>query len=778
MRKQNSTFNTKFISEAGSELKNNDYFGFVELDKYACYVIADGIADLPDAESAKYAIQCVVQAFHEHPAISKRALKSYLNTANKAFLEAPGHIKQKASVTIVVTDYVKMRYAYVGNTRLRLYRGGKRKLESKDMSLSQQLVSQDELQKDLLAQHEERNNLSSYLGQKTGFSPNISKKFKLMNTDIIALYTRGIWENLDSGELDDLFEEAQDDPQKTLDDIEDALLSKQPKHLENYTVAAIFIDKVFNDPNRRRHIKRILIICLIVLLVAAVITLVVWLVLRDRARKTEDMNFYLSSMTDYIGDGNYVKAQADADKAHTLAGKLHDKEKKGEIDAYIKLIDSILNADGLLSEGKYEEAQQAYLAALERCKYADNLGQAYIEKNLQKALNYTEIYDLIADGDLLYEQGNFNAAEKKYSEAKKLAAGLYHADGKKAAQEGLEQVYAAVSEEAKADKEAQKEAAQKTSEASQTAADLISKGDKALEEGDIDAAITAYTMAKQKLEEIGDDTGVADIGQKLALANKQKQDNDMLKNVAEKYTAAGEQALADGDPEKAQEYYDKAKDIYAGLGLDKMADMMENKLEMDDPEAAQAMAQDKSTSGSASGKASSSKGSSGSGILNGSGGLTVEERQQLLSEAQALKKKGDRAFDNEEYMKAKRYYREARDLYEELGMDRMAEQMEDLMDDADEAYDKGVNSDVDDLKGRYAQAQNLEDQADIERWAGRYEEAISLYMQARAIYIELGLFDQASNVQQKVDEVRKEMGTSSSSDAGGSSSQQSARTTR
>ena len=39
MRRQNSTFKTGFISEAGSELKNHDYFAFVELEDYACYVI-------------------------------------------------------------------------------------------------------------------------------------------------------------------------------------------------------------------------------------------------------------------------------------------------------------------------------------------------------------------------------------------------------------------------------------------------------------------------------------------------------------------------------------------------------------------------------------------------------------------------------------------------------------------------------------------------------------------------------------------------------------------
>ncbi|MBA8895164.1 hypothetical protein B0I61_000503 [Clostridium saccharobutylicum] len=41
MRKLNSKFETSFISEEGTYLQNKDYFAFVELDNYACYVIAD-----------------------------------------------------------------------------------------------------------------------------------------------------------------------------------------------------------------------------------------------------------------------------------------------------------------------------------------------------------------------------------------------------------------------------------------------------------------------------------------------------------------------------------------------------------------------------------------------------------------------------------------------------------------------------------------------------------------------------------------------------------------
>ena len=119
MRKQNSVFKTAFTSEADKNLKNTDSFGYVELDKYACYVIADGIDDQVDGMSAKLAVDTIISA-----SMRKGALRRYLRSANKALLTADSKMRLKASVTVVVTNYVKMRYGQAGNTRFRLYRDG------------------------------------------------------------------------------------------------------------------------------------------------------------------------------------------------------------------------------------------------------------------------------------------------------------------------------------------------------------------------------------------------------------------------------------------------------------------------------------------------------------------------------------------------------------------------------------------------------------------------------------------------------------------------------
>ncbi len=163
MRKQNSTFRTVFLSEAGGEPVNNDYFAYVELDKYACYVIADGLNEQPDAESARLAIETILLAFQDHPSIGKKALKSYLRAGDRALRKADGKNSLKASVTVLVSDYVKIRYGYAGNTRMRLYRDGNIKERTEDMSLGNDMAKEKRQTSDILSRHEERNNLYTWL---------------------------------------------------------------------------------------------------------------------------------------------------------------------------------------------------------------------------------------------------------------------------------------------------------------------------------------------------------------------------------------------------------------------------------------------------------------------------------------------------------------------------------------------------------------------------------------------------------------------------------------
>jgi len=576
MRKQNSTFQSAFISEAGSELHNNDYFAFVELEEYACYVIADGLNDLPNTESAKLAIETVLLSFQEHPSMRKGVLLSYIKNANRELCKAGDKERLKASVMIVVTNYEKFRYVYAGNTRLRLYHNGNMKEQSYDTSLSHDIGKEEKLSEDVLAKHEERNNLYSFVGQGEHFKPVISRKMKLENGDILALYTRGIWENLDSGELDDVFSEAKDNPEESLNDIEELLLSKQPKTLENYTFAAVFVNKVFTDPERKKKRKKIVTICIVAVVIILVVIAVIWILHNRYMQIVEDMDRRYTDTIEYIQDYNFVRANEEAKEALADAEKLRNKEYIQKISDYLKLIEAVNSADEAYEEENYEDAQNGYMSAKVRSRYADHIADDYIDQKLSQIGDYLSVFDYIQLGDALNEQGDYDKAEEKYLQAKQLATSVYYENGRKDAVKALEELYANRREE----EEETKQKAQEQAEIEVSAAQLAVEGDKTFAEGDYESANVFYAMAIEKYQELGDSMHVALIQTKLEACKLKAEEIKEKEQQAQSYVDEGKQQANEGNYADAKKQYLLAENIYKELELDDKVAELEGLMEI------------------------------------------------------------------------------------------------------------------------------------------------------------------------------------------------------
>lgn len=576
MRKQNSEFLTAFISEASRKIKNTDFFGFVELDKFACYVIADGIDDDVDAISAKLAVDTVVSSFMESPSMSKRAVRRYLRAANRALLTARSKMKLKASVTVLVTNYVKLRYGQAGNTRFRLYRDGFLRMQSRDSSLSMDLVQAEKLEQDKLAQHEERHNLFCYLGQEKGFSPYISKKFKLANADAAALYTRGIWENVDEGELKDIFAEASDEPQPIVDSVEEMLLSRQPEGLEKYTFATIFFNKTFIDPNRKRKIKKILMIAIPILLVLAILTVILLVRYNNRKKDIAAMEQSFYDAIEYIQADNYPRAKTECQNALDLANKLKNEEIQTDASNYMKLIESVIAGDTDLNDGEYRDAQRNYLNAQNRSRYADNLGLDYIQDRLEQTGQYITVYDLIALGDTLVSNLQYDKAEEQYSAAQLLAGSIYFTEGRDSAIAALERLY----ESMKQDQADNAAAQQQASESQSAAASVLSEGDAAFAKGDYTSALTYYTTSLQKYTELEDEVQVAALLLKIAATEEKLAAQQELVAEAEEYMSLAEAAYGEKNYVQAKKYYLLAKDVYSSMQNDDKVAEVSRKMEL------------------------------------------------------------------------------------------------------------------------------------------------------------------------------------------------------
>lgn len=83
MRRKESEFKTIFFSESGTQKINNDYFGYVQLDNYAIWVIADGYDGEEGANIAsKLSVESAIEYFTAHPRFNKEVIKELFKYTN------------------------------------------------------------------------------------------------------------------------------------------------------------------------------------------------------------------------------------------------------------------------------------------------------------------------------------------------------------------------------------------------------------------------------------------------------------------------------------------------------------------------------------------------------------------------------------------------------------------------------------------------------------------------------------------------------------------------
>ena len=562
MRKQNSKFNTNFISEEGSSLKNSDFFAYAELDNFACYVLADGIEDVADSESAKEAVESIIAKFQEKPSISKGKIHGYLKHANEVLLKAEKYMKLKASIVVAVTDYENVRFGYAGNVRAKLYRNNKMFYKTIDTSLSSEMVSKEMISEDALSRHEQRSNLYTFLGQK-GFSPVISGKIKLVDTDILILYTKGVWENVSEGEIDNIFAESGKDPKDALLKVEAVLLDKNLGYIDNYTIAGIYIDKVFIESDTKKKKRRKLILIVSIVSVVVILGAIIALYFYKKYTKElkEDMNTHYEKMLKFIEMENYTKADTECEESIKKAESLRNKEMKDLLYHYEQVIEGIIEADEKYDAKSYKEAKPLYELILSEIPYADNAGLSYVRKRLDFISGYESVNLSLDNGDILFDSEIYDKARERYVEAKTEARDIGYEEGKLKAEAKLLAVDQAI---AKKDEGKQAEA-DKQSQNLKSANDMLSAGDEALSKGDFLSARANYNTAKDILEKSGESAGLSELEQKISTADKKISEGDEEKNKAGGYAVTADEAFLRGDFESARENYEYARRLYVKL---------------------------------------------------------------------------------------------------------------------------------------------------------------------------------------------------------------------
>ncbi len=615
MRKLNSKFKTSFVSEEGTFLQNKDYFAFVELDNYTCYVIADGIDEDKELESAQIVVTAFIRNFTARPTMNRFILKKYINEANNELAASSRNIRLKASMTVVVTNYSKLVYLVVGNTRFYYFKDGYLTHKSKDQSLAQQLTDDEMIPLDAMSKHIERNNLSSYLGQDSLIKPYASKRIKLLDGDVFALLTRGIWENCDAKEIEDSLEGAKE-PKEVIDNIEEMMLSKQPKEIENYTLAMTFVEKAYINPKRNKIIKKAILIAIPILLIVAV---GVGAFIIHKNKKQDDilaMGKAKENAEEYIKNGNMEKASEEYKKALDIAEKYKLSDDAKSLDDDRKYSELVEDADKNFDSKKFEDALDKYVLALEKSGDAEDAGRDYVLKKIDMTKKCIKVSDLLTLADKQYDAGQMDDALGNYMAAKDLALDYYLKDEKKEAMDKIQKIYDQKAADAKQQKEdqdkadadkKQEEADKKKDEAEQKKAeednqkkeeeakqkaedddqkkqdkaekekaaaedkinkaiDMRKNGDLKYIDGDYASAKMYYTLAKEEFAEANSNSSSNQLDEKISLMDKKITETSDKKAEADKFVEEANNRYVLGETKNAKVLYNISKEIYDKIG--------------------------------------------------------------------------------------------------------------------------------------------------------------------------------------------------------------------
>ena len=569
------------MSEEGTKLLNRDYFAYVEMDDYACYVAADSLDDEKDENSAQIVVECILREFTEHPAMHSFSLKKMVRKAHRELIGNKQGLRLRASVAVVVTNYVKCRYLTVGNTRFALLRNDRILYESKDQSLTENLVERETIPRDKAALHEERNNLYSYLGQVNGrMQIQVSRKRKLVNGDVLLLYTRGIWENCDYVDLKDAAKEVST-PQEMADNLEELILSGQKEELDNYTLAVTFVDKVYLNPKKRWTLKKVLAIVIPVMVVLLVLGITLFVRYRIRAGRKRDMLQHMETADQYAAYENYEPAVEEYKQSGELAKKLKDKESQEEAENRRLLAEQILLADQAMEDGDYSKALELYGKALELSGQCGGTGSEHIREQLDKIAKYQELYELLESAENKETYGDYAGAAELYKKAKGIASGLYDQDARKealdkqrAAEEALEKLrqeqMAELEEKIRKsiedEKVAQELADQELMNDKKNALELESKGNELMNQEDYVSAIPYFETAMSMYENLGMEERAAVLAEqieackKLAEEAKRKAAEEAEKQSEADKAAEDAKAAADEARQAMQDMKDAEKD--------------------------------------------------------------------------------------------------------------------------------------------------------------------------------------------------------------------------
>lgn len=598
MRNLNSKLVMDFISEQGYDSIEKTYVAYTPLEKYVCIAVAESYDNETEVNSAQLAVEAVLTAFEKKPSLKR--LREYIRYANEQILLHSTRSQLKVSITVLVSDYTRMRYAYCGNTRMYVLYENLLTHVSKTQTKYQQMLENDEEEK---PDNEEIHNLTEYLGREKRVRPFVSKVMPLTEGSTILFATSNLWGRLSEIEILDAYEYTKTG-REFLEILQELLLSLQEENdqrMGSFTAAFLYIEKTFKeDTQKKKKRKRLIWMAAIILTVVCIIVTVVILCIRalDRRKITEIQKLDERGVR-YMGYENYDKALTQYEQAVKQAEGLslnnwQYMEEKRELTETVTDREAILTlyqeAEAAFAGGDYEQAKKLYTQIQKESVYQgfDAMSE-YAEKKTEEITARMQIMQLISLGDMYQSTEDYEEALFQYNRALNELTKMIDLELQGDVQAKIFAIRQKQKENSQAEEAAKQEAAQKKEE--EEAAQKEAKADRAvirintyianannaLEEGRTSRARELYKQALSRYNKFTGSSEDADklyaditaLGQAITEAEVRAAEEAQEEHLARaaKYMIQAKEAARGGDKTTARTLYENALAVYQSLNI-------------------------------------------------------------------------------------------------------------------------------------------------------------------------------------------------------------------
>ena len=580
MRKDEAKFITEFLSEAGTKAANSDFFGYVLLDNYAIWAVADGFDEEEGAKiAAKIAVESAIEYFMLRPRFNYDVIKEMMDYANLKVKEKQQETQKYSlmhtSLLIIISNYDSILYGNIGNTRFYHIRGGYIVSQSSDDTIAQLLVEEEALNISDVRFHRQRNDLLQAIGDFGKIKPNIIKKpVELLENDVFCLTTVGFWENINERDMENDLSRFENKKQ-WLNSLEKRILSSLRDNIENYTAAVVEVQMVASpepmEKDKAKIIKKIILVALITVVI--ILFIVIWNVKRrnsilqaatqyeklaDEEILKKNFNNSIDNLKLEIGEYEKLKPKSkgiigfftNAEKKRASANKkIEEINKKIEETEKIKRAFSDINeGNEMFNSGNYDEAnvkyQQAKYSLNDNSYKRDELNTDEIlttlDSRINSAVKLKEAKALEMAGDSAINEGSYNLAKVSY----KNAADMYLANGRADYVSQVEKKLEEITDKEKT--------------AYNGAMLAENKGD-SLAQSNINSSKEAYYQARQMYQTLGDTVKAGEIDNKIQeLNSRQNADLQTANNLVQE----GLSQITANNPAQAISILTQAKNIY------------------------------------------------------------------------------------------------------------------------------------------------------------------------------------------------------------------------